>query len=56
VDARGAIRTWRLLASIVARPRQLPGVFTLAADAAAARQALLGRIRLLARVAGCELP
>jgi adenosylhomocysteine nucleosidase len=56
VDARGAIRIWRLLASIVARPRQLPGVFALAADAAAARQALLGRIRLLARVAACELP
>ena len=56
LDARGAIRIWRLLASIIARPRQLAGVFALAADAAAARRALLGRIRLLARVAGCELP
>jgi adenosylhomocysteine nucleosidase len=56
VDAGGAIRIRRLLASIVARPRQLPGVFALATYAAAARQALLGRIRLLARVAACELP
>jgi adenosylhomocysteine nucleosidase len=49
LDARGAICVWRVLASIAADPRQLPALLALAADAAAARRALLGRVRLLAR-------
>jgi adenosylhomocysteine nucleosidase len=49
LDARGAICIWRVLTSIAAHPWQLPALFSLAADAAAARRSLLGRVRLLTR-------
>lgn len=45
VNSRGAIVALRLLASLVAHPLQLAALWTLAADAAAARRALLTRVR-----------
>lgn len=48
LDARGAIGLWRVLASIAAQPMQLPGLFALAADAAAARRSLVSRVRQIA--------
>jgi len=45
LDARGAVGVWRVLASLIARPGQLPALLRLAGDAAAARRALLGRVR-----------
>jgi adenosylhomocysteine nucleosidase len=44
LDARGAIRAWRVLAAIAARPGQLPALFALAADAAAAKRSLVARV------------
>ena len=41
LDAAGAIGTWRILLSLARRPAQLPGLVTLARDAAIARRALL---------------
>jgi adenosylhomocysteine nucleosidase len=49
LDARGAIRVWRVMASLVARPGELPALLALAADAAAARRSLAARVRLLMR-------
>ncbi len=49
LDARGAIRVWRVAASLVARPGQLPALLALAADAAAARRSLAARVRQIAR-------
>jgi adenosylhomocysteine nucleosidase len=45
LDACGAVRVGRLIATIAARPGQLPALFTLASDAAAARRALMARVR-----------
>lgn len=45
LDAKGAIGFWRVGASIIARPGQLPAMFALAADAAAARRSLIARVR-----------
>ena len=41
LDATGAIGVWRILLSLARRPAQLPGLVTLARDAAIARRALL---------------
>jgi adenosylhomocysteine nucleosidase len=49
LDAHGAIGVWRVIASAVARPGQLPALLTLAADAAAARRSLVARVRLITR-------
>jgi adenosylhomocysteine nucleosidase len=49
LDMHGGIRAWRVLASIAARPRQLPALLVLAVDAAAAKRSLRGRVRSLAR-------
>jgi len=49
LDARGGIAVWRVLASLAADPRQLPLLFHLAADAAAARRSLRRRIKELAQ-------
>jgi adenosylhomocysteine nucleosidase len=45
LDTRGVIGTWRVLASVVAHPGQLPALLALAADAAAARRSLIARVR-----------
>jgi adenosylhomocysteine nucleosidase len=52
LDAHGVIAIWRLLAAIVARPAQLPALLALAADAAAARRALIARVRQIAQARG----
>ena len=50
LDARGAIGVvWRVAASLVARPGQLPALLALAADAMAARRSLVARVRQIAR-------
>ena len=49
LDARGAIGVWRVAASLVARPGQLPALLALAADAVAARRSLVARVRQIAR-------
>ena len=49
VDAHGTIGIWRMYASLLARPRQLPALLALAIDAAAARRALVVRVRQIAR-------
>lgn len=51
LNARGAIGVWRLVSSIAARPRQLPALLVLAADAAAARRSLVGCVRRSAQAA-----
>ena len=45
ITARGTIGIGRVLASLLAHPRQLPALLTLARDAAAARRALAGVVR-----------
>jgi adenosylhomocysteine nucleosidase len=40
LDARGAIGVWRVLASVLAHPGQIPALLALAGDAARARRAL----------------
>jgi adenosylhomocysteine nucleosidase len=45
LDECGAVRVGRLIAAIAARPGQLPALFTLASDAAAARRSLVARVR-----------
>jgi adenosylhomocysteine nucleosidase len=45
LDQAGAIGLRRVLASIVRSPGQLPALLRLARDAAAARRALIGRVR-----------
>jgi adenosylhomocysteine nucleosidase len=49
LDVRGAIGVWRVAASLVARPGQLPGLLALAADAVIARRSLIARVRQIAR-------
>jgi adenosylhomocysteine nucleosidase len=44
LDSAGAIGLWRVLASVLARPGQVPGLLALAADAARARAALTARV------------
>jgi adenosylhomocysteine nucleosidase len=48
LDTHGGVRTWRVLASVLARPQQLPALLALAADAATAKRSLLARVRQLA--------
>jgi adenosylhomocysteine nucleosidase len=52
LDAHGAIAIGRLIGSIVARPAQLPALLALAADAAAARRALIARVRQIVQAQG----
>ena len=52
LDAHGAVDIWRLIASIVARPGQLPALLALATDAAAARRALVARVSQIAQARG----
>jgi adenosylhomocysteine nucleosidase len=49
LDSRGAIAVLRLLAALLAHPTHVPALFPLAADAAAARRALIDRVRRLPR-------
>jgi adenosylhomocysteine nucleosidase len=49
LDARGGIKAWRVLVSIVARPTQLPALLALVADAAAATRSLIARVKRLAQ-------
>jgi adenosylhomocysteine nucleosidase len=49
LDAEGTIAVRRVLATLFAQPGQLSALIRLAADAAAARRALLTRVRLLAQ-------
>ena len=49
LDTHGGIKAWRVLASIAARPTQLPALLALAADAAAARRSLIARVKLVAQ-------
>lgn len=44
IGSQGSIGLARVLRAIIAEPRQLPALFALAADAAAARHALLARV------------
>jgi len=44
LDSQGAIAFWRTLASLIAKPRQLPVMLRLATDAVVARRALLARL------------
>jgi adenosylhomocysteine nucleosidase len=44
LNTHGAIEIWRVLASIVSHPGQLPSLFALAADAAAAKHSLVARV------------
>jgi adenosylhomocysteine nucleosidase len=48
LNANGEISTWRVLASIAGNPAQLPGLFALARDAAAAKRSLTARVRQVA--------
>jgi adenosylhomocysteine nucleosidase len=47
LDRQGTIGLARVLGSLLAGPWQLPALLALAADAAAARRALIGRVRQL---------
>jgi adenosylhomocysteine nucleosidase len=49
LDANGAIGTWRVIASLTARPGQLRALLVLAGDAAAARRSLVARVRQITR-------
>ena len=49
LDTHGGVKAWRVFASIVAHPSQLPALLALAANAAAARQALIARVKRLAQ-------
>ncbi len=44
LDARGAVAIWRVVGSLIVRPGQMPALLRVAADAAAARRALLARV------------
>lgn len=48
LDAAGRISPWRLAASLVRHPGQIPGLIRLGRNAAAARAALRGRVARLA--------
>jgi adenosylhomocysteine nucleosidase len=50
LNSRGCIGIWRVVSSLAAWPGQLPVVFALAVDAAAARRALVGHVRQIAPV------
>ena len=52
LDAAGAVSLGRVLASLARRPGQLPALLRLAADAAAARAALVRRVDNLCRRGG----
>jgi adenosylhomocysteine nucleosidase len=47
LDRKGTIGLMRVLASILVHPSQLPSLLALAADAARARRALMGRVAAL---------
>jgi adenosylhomocysteine nucleosidase len=47
LDTRGGIGLLRVVRSVAAEPGQLPALIALAADAAAARRALVARVRLI---------
>ncbi len=47
LDTRGAIAIGRVLASIVARPAQIPALLALASDAMTARRALCRRVKVV---------
>ncbi len=49
LDSRGTIGFWRVSASIVAQPAQLPAMLLLSFDAAAARRSLIARVRQITR-------
>jgi adenosylhomocysteine nucleosidase len=49
LDARGGIGLARVVASVIARPGQVPVLLRLAADAAAARRSLAGRVAAIRR-------
>ena len=51
IDARGVIGMWSVIASLAARPGQLPALLALAVDATAARRSLVERVRQITRVA-----
>jgi adenosylhomocysteine nucleosidase len=48
LDAGGEVSAWRVLASLAAHPAQIPALFALARDAAAAKRSLAARIRQVA--------
>jgi adenosylhomocysteine nucleosidase len=52
LDAEGRIRPWPLVQSLLRDPRQVIGLLRLAADAAAARRSLLGRVKQIGVLAG----
>ena len=49
LDTHGGITAWRVLASIAARPTQLPALLALAADAAKAKRSLIARVKRIAQ-------
>ena len=49
LDVRGGIGVGRVLISVAAHPAQLPALFALAADAAAARRSLVACVRRIAQ-------
>jgi adenosylhomocysteine nucleosidase len=49
LDGRGAMGVGRVLASVLARPRQVPALLGLAREATVARRALAARVALLGR-------
>lgn len=49
LDASGGIGAWRVLTELARHPRQIRALLALAADAAAARRALVSRVRQLTR-------
>jgi adenosylhomocysteine nucleosidase len=49
LDAHGVIGMWRVIASVAARPGQLPTLLALARDAAAARRSLVARVSEITR-------
>ena len=50
LDASGGIAVWRVLASLLTQPGQLPALVALARDAALARRALAARVMRIAPV------
>jgi adenosylhomocysteine nucleosidase len=48
LDQAGAVAVWRMLAQVAAKPGQVPALLRLARDSAAARRALLARVRRVA--------
>jgi adenosylhomocysteine nucleosidase len=56
LDADGVIGAWRVIASIAAHPAQLAALLALAADAAAARRALVACLRRAGRAPPSACP